>query len=166
MLNVKHVYTILSLALVLVFSSSCQNNNGYLYDIEEVTVLGPGVEKGKEKTIDQYLAILHANLFQRAISPEEMVQIRRLIESIGDKELALEIVISNFMNREDVQLPDDGIMRDDIPAFIEETYERFFVRPPTEAEKTFLTNMIKNDPNFTSEMVYFSFALSEEYRFY
>ncbi|MEZ4688367.1 MAG: hypothetical protein R3B47_20595 [Bacteroidia bacterium] len=145
---------------------ACTNNNGYVYDVNTVDVLGPGVEKGKEKTIDQFLSILHANLFQKAISPDEMVEIRRLIESIGDKELALEIVISNFMNRPDVVLPTDEYMRENIPAFIEETYERFFVRPPTEAEKTFIVNMIENDPNFSAEMVYFSFALSEEYRFY
>jgi hypothetical protein len=145
---------------------ACTNNNGYVYEVNAVEVASQGIEKGKEKTIDQFLAILHANLFQTAISPAEMVEVRRLIESIGDKELALEIVISNFMNRPDVVLPADDYMRGDIPAFIEETYERFFVRPPTEAEKTFLVNMIENDPNFSVEMVYFSFALSEEYRFY
>lgn len=162
-----YIRTLLGMLIVVaLLATGCTNNNGYIYEVESVDVLGPGVEKGKEKTIDQYLAILHANLFQRAISPDEMVEIRRLIESIGDKELALEIVISNFMNRDDVVLPDDVFMREDIPAFIEETYNRFFVRPPTEAEKTFLTNMIQNNPDFSAEMVYFSFALSEEYRFY
>ena len=163
----QHITSLLITSFVAVaILSGCKNSNGYVYDVNAVDVFGPGVEKGKEKTIDQFLAILHANLFQRAISPEEMVEIRRLIESIGDKELAIEIVISNFMNRSDVILPDDDEMREDIPGFIQETYNRFFVRPPTEAEKTFLTNMIKNDPNFSTEMVYFAFSLSEEYRFY
>lgn len=157
---------LLTCILLLSLFAACTNNNGYVYDVNTVEVLGPGIEKGKEKTIDQFLAILHANLFQEAISPDEMVEIRRLIESIGDKELALEIVISNLMNRPDVVLPEDDYMREDIPRFIDETYERFFVRPPTEAEKAFLVNMIENDPNFSVEMVYFSFSLSEEYRFY
>ena len=46
----------------------------------------------------QYISILYANLFQTALSSNELVEITNCIESIGDKEVAHEIVLSNFMN--------------------------------------------------------------------
>ena len=70
------------------------------------------------------------------------------------------------MNRTDVIIPPSEDMRADLGAFLQETYKRFFVRIPSEAEKAYLKNFIESDPNVTAEMVYFSFALSEEYRFY
>ena len=88
------------------------------------------------------------------------------IESIGDKELAREVIISNFMNDDNVQLPSVEEMNADIDNFIDETYIRFLVRYPNEAEKTWLKNFIQSNPYMTPEMVYFSFALSEEYLYY
>jgi uncharacterized protein YecE (DUF72 family) len=112
------------------------------------------------------VAILHANLFQLALSANELYDIAQCIESIGDKEVAREVVISNFMNKPGVQLPTDSAMHADIDKFIVETYERFLVREPSEAEITYFKNFILSDPNVTPELVYFSFALSNEYLFY
>ena len=88
------------------------------------------------------------------------------IESIGDKELAREVIISNFMNDSDVILPTVDEMNTDIDAFITETYVRFLVRYPTEAEKEYVRNFIITNPYVTPEIVYFSFALSNEYMYY
>jgi len=65
-----------------------------------------------------------------------------------------------------VMIPSDSLMHADVDAFIIATYNRFLVRNPTEAEKTWFRNMIAADPNVTTELIYFSFALSEEYLFY
>jgi hypothetical protein len=40
------------------------------------------------------------------------------------------------------------------------------VRNPSEAERQYFKNYISTHPNVTPEMVYFSFALSDEYLFY
>ena len=53
----------------------------------------------------QYISILYANLFQTALSSNELVEITNCIESIGDKEVAHEIVLSNFMNSQQVLIP-------------------------------------------------------------
>lgn len=151
---------------ILAFLVSCQSEDKYIYDLNPVEVLPANANKDKEKTIEQFISILYANLFQKALSADEMVEIRRLIESIGDKEVAYEILISNYMNRSDVIIPADEDMRADLDAFLKDTYKRFFVRIPSEAEKAYLKNFIESDPNVSAEMVYFSFALSEEYRFY
>lgn len=152
--------------LFLLALAGCQQQDDLIYELNPVDVVQPNANKAKEKTIEQYVSILYANLFQKALAADEMVEIRRLIESIGDKEVAYEILISNFMNRSEVIIPNDDDMRGDLNAFLVETYKRFFVRTPSEAEKAYMRNFIESNPNVTAEMVYFAFALSEEYRFY
>ena len=145
---------------------ACQKKDNNLYVVNEEHILPPNTIKPKHKTNEQYVAILHANLFQRALSANDLFDISQVIESIGDKELAHEVIISNFMNKPDVQIPSDSLMRADIDAFVYETYKRFLVRRPSESEKTWFRNYITANPNVTPELVYFSFALSHEYLFY
>ena len=137
-----------------------------IYELNDVGILPPSANKDQPKTNEQYVAILHANLFQDGLSANELYGIGQCIESIGDKELAREVIISNFMNKPGVIIPTDASMRADIDAFTLETYRRFLVRDPSEAEKTWFRNYIEADPNVTPEIVYFSFAMSNEYLFY
>jgi len=57
-------------------------------------------------------------------------------------------------------------MRANPDVFTEQTYERFFVRKPSEAEKTWFRNFIEANPQLSAEMIYFAFALSNEYLYY
>ena len=122
--------------------------------------------KTKLKTDQQYVSILYANLFQTALSSGNLFEVSQCIQSVGDKVLVREVIISNYMNRPTVQLPTDAEMRDSLNAFITNTYNRFLVRNPSEAERQYFKNYISTHPNVTPEMVYFSFALSDEYLFY
>jgi hypothetical protein len=73
------------------------------------------------------------------------------------------------MNSSQVKLPTRKFMVDSTERFIEETYVRFFIRRPTEAERTWFRNYInanKSNPNFSPELVYTAFAASDEYFFY
>jgi hypothetical protein len=85
---------------------------------------------------------------------------------MGDQLLAREIVIANFFNSSDVQLPGNELMRSDIGSFVDETYKNFYLRLPGAAEKAWVTRLIETQPDFTPELVYFAFALSNEYLFY
>lgn len=152
-------------AFCLVFSS-CKKEEDILYGVKGVEVFPQGADKGKVKSPEQFLSILYANLFQQALPSNQLVQLSRLVQSIGDKDVAYEIIISNFMNRPDVILPTNEEMREDIEAFIEDTYKRFFVRPPSEIEKVYFINYLENNQDVTPELVFFAFALSEEYRIY
>ncbi len=138
----------------------------YIYELDPVDVSQFGGDKDREKTNQEYAAILHANLFQTALSANDLYKIDQCIQSIGDKQLAREVIISNFMNKPGVIIPTTEEMLADVDAFIVATYNRFLVRNPTEAEKTWFRNTIAADPNVTPELIYFSFALSEEYLFY
>lgn len=130
----------------------------------------PNSGKTKLKTDEQYVAILHANLFQTALSANQIFDISQCMASIGDQELAREIVISNFMNKPGTIIPTKAQMAGDVDKFIVETYNRFLVRNPTEAEKTYFNNYITSHitpaDTILPELVYVSFALSNEYMYY
>ena len=165
MRNKLPVSAILLLLTVLTVPLSCKKEDDS-YALNTELILPASAIKTKLKTDQQYVAILHANLFQTALSANQLYDVARCMESIGDKEVAREVIISNFMNKPGVQIPTDSIMRQDLEYFITETYERFLVRQPTQAEVTYFKNYILADPNVTAELVYFSFALSNEYLFY
>jgi hypothetical protein len=148
-----------------VFATSCKKDD-IIYDVNQVNATSYNANKNKLKTISQYISILYANLFQKALSANELVEITNCIESIGDKEVAHEIILSNFMNKSGVTMPSDSLMRTDVNAFIEQTYKRFYVRDLTEAEREFFLNFFASHPDVSVEMVYSAFSLSNEYQFY
>jgi len=139
-----------------------------IFQVNKVKLYPSASSKLKEKTESQWVAVLYTNLFQQALSAGDIYRAGQCITSIGDKELAREVIISNFMNSPSPlpQIPTNGDMRADLNKFIKDTYERFLIRRPTEGEKQYFRNEISNDPLRTAEIVYFSFALSNEYLFY
>ena len=158
-------YPILFMAMFLTFSfSSCEKDKEY--EVNDETILPPNANKTKLKTDQQYIAILYANLFQTALSSDDLFEASECVQSIGDKDLVHEVLISNYMNKPDVILPTNEEMREDVDAFITETYNRFLVRNPTEAERQYFKNYINTHPNVRPELVYFSFSLSNEYQYY
>lgn len=148
-----------------VLATSCKKDD-IIYDVNQVNATSYNANKNKLKTISQYISILYANLFQKALSANELVEITNCIESIGDKQVAHEIILSNFMNKSGVTMPSDSLMRTDVNAFIEQTYKRFYVRDLTEAEREFFLNFFASHPDVSVEMVYSAFSLSNEYQFY
>ncbi|MCB0770909.1 MAG: hypothetical protein KDC00_10945 [Flavobacteriales bacterium] len=163
--NRAPVRTAGAILLFGVLFSACKKDLS-IYELDPVDLARYDGDKDREKSNQEYAAILHANLFQTALSANDLYKIDQCIQSIGDKQLAREVIISNFMNKPGVIIPTAEDMHADVNGFIVATYNRFLVRNPTEAEKTWFRNMIAADPNVTPELIYFSFALSEEYLFY
>jgi hypothetical protein len=158
------IFNFLSLCLLLLVA--CRREPDVLYEVNKVPVTPPNTVKDKEKTEEQYISILYANLFQKALSANKLVEATDVIASIGDKTLAHEVIISNFMNDPNIRIPADSVMRKNVDLFIELTYKRFLIRNPTELEKTWFRNFIENNPKVTPELIYMAFALSNEYYFY
>lgn len=165
-LNKKFASLIAVFLLCNLLFTQCKKEIERTYELNSIELLPPNTLKTKAKTNEQYVSILYANLFQKALSANQLFEISQCLQSKGDQVLAREVLISNFMNKKNVILPSDSIMRLDIDKFITETYIRFLVRRPTEAEKTYFRNFISSNANVTPELVYFSFALSDEYMFY
>lgn len=156
--------------LILLFGiilfASCKKEPERIFEVNNTVLLPPNAGKDKLKTTEQYVAILYTNLFQQALSPGDVYNISVAIESVGDFELAREVLINNFMNNPGVNIPSSTTMNADKSAFIKETYNRFLLRNPTEAELTWFENYLVSNPNITPELVYYSFAISDEYMYY
>ncbi|MCB9186018.1 MAG: hypothetical protein H6601_04655 [Flavobacteriales bacterium] len=161
--GVRHLFLFV-LFPFLITTIGCEKDK--LYEVNEETILPPNANKTKLKTDQQYIAILYANLFQTALSSDDLFEASECIQSIGDKDLVHEVLISNYMNKPGVILPTNEEMRANVDGFITETYNRFLVRNPTEAERQYFKNYINTHPNVRPELVYFSFALSNEYQYY
>lgn len=170
MLISKTSFTKFSLALCLCMSVSFQScrkqETKYEYAVNNENILPSNVSKTRLKTTDQYVSILYANLFQKALSSNNLFTISQCFDSVGDQILARQVLIANLMKKTGVIIPTTAEMNADIDKFITDTYVRFYVRNPTESEKTYLRKFIQADPNVTPELVYISFALSDEYMYY
>ena len=76
------------------------------------------------------------------------------------------MVIGSFMRNPDAKVPTMDEMRGDISSFVQETYIRFLIRQPTQAELIFMSNFIEARPQLEPHIIYTTFALSDEYQFY
>jgi hypothetical protein len=152
--------------LLLTSLFACQKQYDNIYEVNEVSLKPNSSSKVKPKSNEQFVSILYTNLFQQALPGNQLVDLSDCIESIGDKSLAHQVIVSNFMNRPAVILPSNQTMRDNPDEFITATYKRFLVRLPTEGEKLWFTNFIQSNPTLTPELVYVAFALSNEYAYY
>jgi hypothetical protein len=167
MKNNKYILLLLSLTLVF---ASCKKDtiDDKVFQLNKVKLYANAADKLKEKTESQWIAVLYTNLFQQALSASDIYRAGQCITSIGDKELAREVIISNFMNYTSPLpvIPTNATMRANTEIFIQDTYERFLIRRPNQGEKAYFKDQIENDANRTAEIVFFSFALSNEYLFY
>ena len=145
---------------------SCNKKVDVSYGIEDIAVYETKAQKQKAKNEAEYISILYTNLFQEAISPATLYQTQNVLYSIGDQNVAKEMLLSNYFNRTDLKIPTEQYMRSNIEGFVIETYKRFLLRTPSEAEKTYFIRYITNNMDVTVEMVYSAFAASDEYGYY
>lgn len=154
------------LFIPIFFLSGCKKKDDNLYGVNPLGLTPAIADKNKLKSDEQYVSILYANMFQKALSATEVLICSNCILSIGDKQLAREVVVSNFLNKPGVIIPSDTEMRSDPAKFVTDAYERFLVRKPTEAEKTYFVNYINANTQVRAELVYFAFAMCNEYLYY
>ncbi|MFT4758296.1 MAG: hypothetical protein ACI9XO_000635 [Paraglaciecola sp.] len=141
-------------------------NTGYTYNVDNEIIYQSNVEKTRQKTPELYISILYSNLFQTTIPANDLSQLAGIRAATGDKQLADELFLNAFVNGGNAIIPTNQQMRDDIEAFIAETYLRFFLRVPTAYEVYELKKEIEADNQLTPELIYQGFALSNEYKFY
>jgi len=152
------------LSCILLFSA-CKKEYDVVYGVNKTKAI-QNATKDKLKSDEQFIAVLYANLFGKGISVKDMTSIQQLVTSIGDKKLAYELIVSDFMNDPAVILPSATEMRTNPDKFIDDTYQRFFVRNPTQLEREWWKNYIKNHSSVTPELVYISFSTSNEFFHY
>lgn len=157
---------ILCLIFCFVGIVSCKKEKNVTFGVNDQVVYEDKSLKTKRKSDAEYISILYTNLYQTPISPNQLYKTQNVIYSIGDRNVANEMVLSNYFNTSTLKIPKDSEMRADIEGFVEKTYKRFYLRYPSEGEKTFFINYIKANSNVTVEMVYTAFSVSDEYQYY
>ena len=171
--KLMHKPAIFALAILFLIAS-CKKDNEIIkdviyvpvYEVDSVLLYTSSAQKTKQKTLSQFISILYADLFQSSIPSSELNDIGELYVSIGDKQLFTEMLTSNYMNISGVKIPSKTEMNNDIDQFITDTYVRFYLRMPTELERYYLDQQIQGDSDLTPELIFFSFALSNEYWYY
>lgn len=156
----------LLIALIALAAIGCRPEPEASFELQGLEVTPGFAVKDRLKTNEQWVAIVHTNLFQSAMSANDLYNAARVFESIGDQSLAREVLLSNFFNQPNLSLMTRDEMLENLDAFLDETYLRFYTRFPTQAERTYVREFILNNPGMTPELVYMSFALSDEYRYY
>lgn len=156
----------LVIALIALAAIGCRPEPEASFELQGLEVTPGFAVKDRLKTNEQWVAIVHTNLFQSAMSANDLYNAARVFESIGDQSLAREVLLSNFFNQPNLSLMTRDEMLENLDAFLDETYLRFYTRFPTQAERTYVREFILNNPGMTPELVYMSFALSDEYRYY
>jgi hypothetical protein len=159
------VIWIMLLLWIGILGQSC-NKTEYVYGIEDQLIKPINSEKNKPKTSMQYISILYTNLFRKPMSPNELLDAQRAIESIGDKQIAYDILVSKMIRNPEVLIPSDEEMRENPEKFIRNLYTRFLIRQPTEAELNWMRNYLFKNPKVTAEQFYFAFATSNEHFHY
>lgn len=156
---------LLALASAVLFAA-CTKEKKVQFGVVPGVIYEDKARKTKRKSDAEFISILYTNLYQTPISPNQLYKTQNIIFSIGDRTVASELVLSNYFNTQTLKIPTDASMRSNIDSFIVNTYKRFYLRYPSEGEKTFFYNYISNNPNVSVEMVYTAFATSDEYQFY
>jgi hypothetical protein len=140
--------------------------DNYVYEINQVAVYQNNIEKTRQKTPEAFLSGLYANLFQSPIEANTLSDLSLIREATGDKQMADELFLNNFINAGGTMIPSNIQMRADLDLFITETYLRYYLRMPNPYEVFELKKVIDEDENLTPELVYQAFGLSNEYKFY
>ena len=160
------VFGIVALLYSILLLDGCKKETIYTYDVNPVDVTQPGANKPNVKSDLEVLSIAYSDLFGTSIPQDKLQALSLSYQSFGDKRLVMDMVILNFLNDPNVQIPTDAAMRANIGAFVDASYRKFFVREPTAFERWFVSDLIQKDSGLTPDIVYYAFMTSTEYRFY
>lgn len=164
--DTMHRKAILILALLTIGWAGCKKEKIYTYEVNDVTVDQEGAVKPNVKSDLEVISIAHTDLFGATIAPNKLEQLSTAYRSLGDKRLMIDMIILNFLNEPNVDIPTDAAMRADINSFVETVYRRLFVREPTSFERWFVSDLISKDSDITPDLVFYAFMTSNEYRYY
>jgi hypothetical protein len=136
------------------------------YELEDVSIRQFQSDKSIAKTDLEFLSVAYSDIFGQTIPANELRILSETYNSSGDKNAIINLIIRNFVNRQGAQVPTLFDMKDNPTKFINDTYKKFYVRQPTALEQKFWMDAIAQQETLTPHVIYYSFLVSNEYRFY
>lgn len=150
--------------LAFLWLTGCNKEKRYVYEVQPQELYQNAAQKQYLKTTDQFISIAYTHLFNASITNNELNKINVALLAVGDKATIQDMIVKNMIK--DVQTISNNDMRADLPAFVDQTYLRFFNRKPNEFEAWKLKDLIEKNADITPKMVYYSMMTSNEYRYY
>ena len=155
----------LAIALLPVFLA-CTKHKVNEYEINEVVVTTNHNNKKNLKSDLQFISIMYSDLVGNTIPSKKLKNLTTAYNSFGDKNIIIDRITRNFLLDPSADIPDDLEMRSDVKQFIKDTYKKFYVRNPNEAEIWYLEKSINENLDLTATDIYYAFLTSEEYKYY
>ena len=157
--------------LIFIFSIlllfSCKKEKNVTYQLNDVTIENNLANKDHLKSTTEFISIAYSDIFGAVISTNKLADLSTIYKAFGDKKLIEQMVIKNFLNEPSIQIPQiDRTSISTINSFVKDVYKKLYNRTPDEYELWFVSNMIENDSDLTSELIYFSLMTANEYRYY
>jgi hypothetical protein len=156
---------LLLLALGLLLLASCTEER-VVYEPESFE-LGTGTSPDLRLKRDrQFVQTLYNHIYQAALPPAEASAIDEILRAIGDRQVAIEMIVARMVSDPRAQLPSAELMRNDPADFIALLYRRLYVRQANEAELSWWVNYLQTHPEVDVAQVVYAFVTAEEYRYY
>lgn len=157
---------LLGSALVFAIFSGCKKQEVVKYTLNEQYVSSSNANKANLKSDLQLITIMHADVFGTSISSEELKALNQAYISFGDKDIVIDRITQYFLTNAGAIVPSNAAMRADIDQFIVDSYVRFYIRQPNEAEVWYLRKIIEDNTSMTPRDVYYALLTAEEYKYY
>jgi len=93
--------------LLLPLLAACTEKETLRYGLQDQVVYEDKTQKTKRKSESEYISILYTNLYQQPITPNQLYKTQQVVQSIGDRTLAWEMLLSNYFNKPGIQMPDE-----------------------------------------------------------
>src|SRR5437764_971445 len=114
------------LFLCLLAEFSCHKEQRAIYQVQEQELYQNSSEKKTLKTTTQFISIAYNDLYGTNITSSELTKLDVAYQSLGDKHVLEDMIVKSLINSSNIV--SDAIMRQDIPAFVEGVYLRFYNR--------------------------------------
>src|ERR1043165_1123617 len=82
-----------------------------IYGVTPVNLYSSNADKTKQKSSDQFVSILYSNLTNQGIPADDLNHISEVTYSIGDKGLVNTMLLENFLNAPQIEIPSMQEMR-------------------------------------------------------
>lgn len=163
MLGYKKIVATICLVGILL---SCKKETVYVYQVDDIDVSQPGVEKPNVKTNTQYISIAYTDVFGSTVSQSLLSDLELAYLSFADKTVIEDLIIRNFLNQSGSSLPSESEMLEDVESFVRLAYNRVYNRQPNEYELYYHSKQINESQVVSPELFYYALLTSNEYRQY
>ncbi len=158
----KYLVGLFSALLLL----GCKKQEVVKYEISDQYVSSSSATKGNLKSDLQLITIMYADVFGTSIGSDELKGLNQAYISFGDKDIVIDSITQYFLTQSGADIPSNSAMRDNIDQFIIDSYVRFYVRKPNEAEVFYLKKIIEDNQSISPRDVYYALLTAEEYKYY